>query len=94
MKLQDYFDLHNKLKNNLGDDLVYSLAFDNGNYVLAVSTHKSETQQFSHGRKIQSCIFAPVDLDADVDSIIATLTDLYKEILEAKKAEEVDDVVG
>lgn len=99
-KIKNYFDFHKKLQAQLGEDLVYSLAFDNGMYVLAISTHKSNTLQFNHGRKIQTCIIDSNDLNRNINDLIKELVTLYSKILIPKEdpvipeERQIDEIEG
>jgi hypothetical protein len=80
-KIKNYFYFHKKVREALGDDLVYSLALDGDMHVLAVSVHKSKTLCFKHGRKIQTCIIDNKDLNRNMEDLIADVIRLYKEVL-------------
>lgn len=87
MKFEDITILHRKLIERLGEDLVISLAYDTGKFYVAISVHKSTTQEYEHGRNIQSCLLD--ELDTDIDEIIESVVKLYKEILIFKTEQEL-----
>ena len=76
--LKDITSLYEKLQTELGDDLVVSLALDEGKYYLAISAHKSKTQQYIHGRNIQSCLISRDDLEKDIDVLVKQIVTLYR----------------
>lgn len=81
--------LHQKLAEELGDDLVISLAYDDGDYYLAISVHKSDTKQYKHGRNIQSCLLTEKDMERDIDVLVSHVVELYRtELLEIALADE------
>jgi hypothetical protein len=84
-KIKNYFYFHKRLKEALGEDLVYSLAIDGNQYILAVSVHKSKTLQFNHGRKIQSCFISETDLNRNIEHLIDEVIGLYQKILVPKE---------
>ena len=79
MNFEDITILHRKLVKHLGEDLVVSLAYDTGKFYISISVHKSNTQEFSHGRNIQSCLLE--DFDIDIDKIVDSVVALYKKVL-------------
>ena len=79
MKFTDTLIIHEKLIARLGEDLVYSVAYDQGKYYLSISTHRSETQQYTHGRNMQTAL---LELDEDtVDELVEKIVDLFGNIL-------------
>lgn len=77
--------LHELLVEALGDDLVYSVALDEGKYYLAISVHKSDRVEYNHGRNIQSCLIDEKELGVDVEELAKKIIPLYKEILVEKE---------
>lgn len=73
--------LHELMAEALGDDLVYSVALDEGKYYLAVSVHKSKRVEYKHGRNIQSCLIDTKDIGVDVEKLAEKIIPLYQEIL-------------
>ena len=88
-KFKDITILHKRLIERLGDDLVYSIAYDQGNYYLSISTHRSTTQQFSHGRQQQTALLD--NFSDSITKLVEELVKLYEPILIEKK-EELDEV--
>lgn len=88
MLLKKCFEIHQQLKKKLGDDLVFSLALSEENYVLTVSVHKSATWKFSHGKNFQQCIFSKEDMDRKIDKIVHFLVLKFKEILVPRPSDE------
>lgn len=84
-KLKKSFELHEKLKKKLSDDLVYSLVYDHGQYMLAVSVHNSKTLKFNHNRKIQVVKLADDDLEVDLNLVVDETVRILKEILVEKE---------
>jgi len=78
-KFTDTLILHQRLIEELGEDLVYSVSYDQGKFYLSISTHRSETQVFTHGRNMQTAL---LDLDEDtVDELVKKIVDLFGNIL-------------
>ena len=84
MKFKNLMSFHKKLAKNLGEDLVYSLALDQGQVLLVVSTHKSKTKKYKDKqyKTMQSCMIKESDLDKNVNELVAEITRLYNNILE------------
>ncbi len=89
MNLKNITKLHKLLSKALGDDLVYSLALDEGKYIIAISVHKSDKWEYSHGRTIQSCLLSDDEMQTDVRDLASKIVPLYKEILVRKATEDV-----
>lgn len=85
MNFEKVTTLHKSLKERLGNDLVYSLALDSGKFYLAVSVHKSETQEFDHGRNIQSCLISESEFDKPIEQLVDELAEMYATILVEKE---------
>jgi len=79
MKFRKTLEFHEKVRARLGEDLVYSIAYDAGEYLLAISVHKSKTQQFSHGRNIQSCLLTR--LSDPIDKLVNDVVSLFQGVL-------------
>ena len=91
--IDHYFSLHNRLREALGNDLVYHLTLDYDHdgkplYVIAVSTHKSATQRFNHDKPVQSAILSGADLEDDANNVVDALIQMYKAILILKTDED------
>lgn len=84
MNLYKSVKFHKALRKALGDDLVYSLALDEGKFYLAISVHKSDTWEYSHGRNIQTCLLTEDDIQSDITSIVNKIVPMYKAILVRK----------
>ena len=69
MKFKNIVDFHKKLSAKLGKDLVYSLALDEGEIFLVISTHKSKTKRYKNKefKTMQSCKIRTTDLDLTVN---------------------------
>jgi hypothetical protein len=52
---------------------------------LAVSVHKSETQEFDHGRNIQSCLISESEFDKPIEQLVDELAEMYATILVEKE---------
>lgn len=83
MKFKESLIFHEKLIKELGDDLVYSVSYDQGKYYLSISTHRSKTQEYSHGRQIQTALID--DFNDNIDKLVAKVVPLYKDILVEKQ---------
>jgi len=79
MKFKDTLILHKKLIERLGEDLVYSVAYDQGNFYLSISTHRSETQRYTHGRNMQTALLERDE--GTVDVLVEKIVELYGNIL-------------
>jgi len=88
MLFKKCFRLHEQLKKQLGDDLVFSLALTETEYILTASVHKSSQWKFSHGKDMQQCIFTADDLNKKIDKIVKILVTKFKEILVPRPPEE------
>lgn len=78
MKFTDTLILHHKLIERLGEDLVYSVAYDQGKFYLSISTHRSETQKYTHGRNMQTAL---LEDEGTVDELFEKIVELYGNIL-------------
>ena len=83
MKFKETLILHEKLISRLGDDLVYSISYDSGQYFLTISTHKSKTQEFTHGKQTQTALID--DFNDTIFQLSEKLIKLYKGILVKKE---------
>lgn len=83
MKFKHTIKLHQRLIKKWGDDLVYSLAFDSGKYILVISVHKSKTWEFTHGGNIQSCEID--DFKDDISVLANKIIKLYEGVLKKKE---------
>ena len=79
MKFKETLELHEKLIEALGDDLVYSVAYDKGKYYLVISVHNSETWEYEHGGNMQTCHID--DFNDDVEALVKKVVSLYEPIL-------------
>lgn len=79
MLFKDTLKLHKALVKRFGDDLVYSVAYDEGKYYLAVSVHKSDTWEYTHGGNIQSCHID--DFNTDIRTLVNRIAALYEGVL-------------
>lgn len=77
--------LHELLAEALGDDLVYSVAYDDGKYYLAVSVHKSERVEYGHGGNIQSCIITEKDFGKNIEVLAKQIIPMYEKVLVKKE---------
>lgn len=77
--------LHELLIEALGDDLVYSVIYDEGKYYLAISVHKSERVEYSHGRNIQSCFINEKDFGKTIKVLAKQIIPMYEKVLVKKK---------
>lgn len=84
MKFKVLVDFHKKLAKRLGEDLVYSLALDEGKIVLVVATHKSKTKRYKDKeyKTMQSCVIKGTDFDKDVNQLVDEIGRLYDNVLE------------
>lgn len=80
MKFLDTLILHKKLIDRLGEDLVYSVAYDQGKFYLSISTHRSETQKYTHGRNMQTALLEEEN-EGTVDELVERIVKLYENIL-------------
>jgi|AntRauTorcE11897_2_1112592.scaffolds.fasta_scaffold00078_66 hypothetical protein len=87
MKFSDVVIFHEKIAAELGDDLVVSLAYDDGDYFLAISVHKSKQWKFHHGRNIQSCVLTEKDMEKDLDVLVHAVVELYRNELTERNYE-------
>lgn len=90
MKVKKFYKIHNRLAKELGEDLVFGVALDNGNYFISVSCHKS-TQKFKTGRDMQTAQLTQEDLEQDVDALVDILVELYSGILYTPEEESEDN---
>lgn len=81
MIVRDITKLQEMLAEALGEDLVISLARDVDKYYLAISVHKSDRVEYSHGGNIQSCLIRDDDFDKDVEDLVKQIVPLYEEVL-------------
>ena len=84
MKFKSLVTFHKKLAKKLGEDLVYSLALDNEEVLLVISTHKSKTKRYKDKeyKTMQSCKIKDTDFDKDVNQLVDEIARLYNNILE------------
>ena len=77
--------MHDLLAEKLSDDLVISIALDEGEYYIAISVHKSKKYRLeSETRNIQSCLIDPTEYDSDIDELVEKIVDVYKSVLVEK----------
>ena len=88
MNFKSLTKLHKMLASRLGDDLVYSLALDEGEFFMAISVHKSNRVQYSHGRNIQTVHIDKSEMTTDVRKLVDKIVPMYNNILVEKKYEE------
>lgn len=84
MLLKKCFEFQKKLSETLGEDLVYSIVYDNGMHILSISAHKSDNKNFSHDRPIQTCIFSDTDLIESSNVVLKKVIELYKMVIVEK----------
>jgi phosphatidate phosphatase PAH1 len=86
MKFKRLVDFHTKLAKRLGNDLVYSLALDEGKVILVISTHKSKKQRYKDKeyKTMQSCQIRDIDFNKTMNQIVDEIANLYKNILEER----------
>lgn len=80
MKFKNSFQFLEALRDELGDDLVYSLSLDTGKAIVTISTHKSN-RIYRHGRQTQSCQISPRDFKRDIKSLAEEIANTYIQLL-------------
>ena len=88
MNFKSLTKLHKMLAKELGDDLVYSLALDEGKFYVTISVHKSNRVEYNHGRNLQSCHIDETEMNTDVRRLVDKIVPMYKKVLVEKKHEE------
>lgn len=78
-KFKDILALHENLVERMGDDLVYSLTYDNGNYYLTISIHRSDKWKYKHGGQTQSALLN--DFSDNIGVLTNKIVELYKDVL-------------
>jgi hypothetical protein len=73
MKMSKCFELHHHLRNALGGDLVFSLVIDGGQYMVAVSTHRSQNQKFKSGHRMRTLMLTEEDLQRPVGDVVLAI---------------------
>lgn len=94
MKFKNLATFQKKIAERLGDDLVYSLAFDDGKFFFLISTHKSKTKRYKDKKykTMQSCIINPSDFGKQTDEIVEEIVKMYSPILETYEPDRSNDV--
>jgi hypothetical protein len=80
MKFRTTLTFHERLIDKLGDDLVYTVSYDNGQYFLSISTHNSKKQRFKHGRRQQTAVIEDYKT-ANVHDLVKQIVKMYRPIL-------------
>lgn len=88
MNFKSLTKLHKMLAKELGNDLVYSLALDDGKFYITISVHKSNRVEYNHGRNLQTCHIDESEMTTDVRKLINKIVPMYRKVLVEKKNEE------
>ena len=75
-----------KLKEGLGDDLLYSLALDSGKWVVTVSTQNSN-RIYKAGGEMRSCTIEENDYNTDYEIIVNIIINMFKPLLVSRLKE-------
>ena len=80
MKFKTTLEFHERLIEKLGDDLVYTVSYEQGQYFLSISTHSSKKQRFNHGRRQQTAVIEDFET-VHVHDLVKEIVKMYRPIL-------------
>lgn len=88
LKVKHIIEFHEELKDLLGEDLVYSLVWDDGAVYLAISVHKSLDKEYDHGRNIQTCQISESEFEKGPSELAKEIARAYSGLIVRKESDE------
>lgn len=84
-RTKNVLNIFKRLAKRLGDDLVYSMVYDNGEFLFCASTHKSKNQTFIGDRQIKTVKIYPTALERPILEVLDELEEYFKSQLTKKE---------
>lgn len=88
-KTKNILNIFKNLAGKLGDDLVYSIAYDGGKLLLCISVHKSKRLTYGTDSLMRTVEITGTALERQVNDVIDEVVDFFKKHLKDKQNETV-----
>jgi len=80
-KTKNILNIFKNLSNKLGDDLVYSIAYDTGKLLICISTHKSKRLTYGTESQTRTVEINGTALNRPINEVMVEVVDYFKEHL-------------
>lgn len=88
-KTKNILNIFKNLSKNLGDDLVYSIAYDTGKLLICISTYKSKRLTYGTPSQTRTVEINGTALDRPINEVIKEVVEYFKQHLKEIENETV-----
>lgn len=86
-KTKNILNIFKNLSKHLGDDLVYSIAYDSGKLLICISTHKSKRLTYGTPSQTRTVEVNGIALARPINEVMAEVVEFFKTHLKEVKDE-------
>ena len=80
-KTKNIANIFKNLSKRLGDDLVYSIAYDTGKLLICISTHKSKRLTYGTPSQVRTVEINGTALDRPINEVLTEVVEYFKQHL-------------
>jgi hypothetical protein len=86
-RTKNILNIFKSLSKRLGEDLVYSIAYDNGKLLICISVHKSKRLTYGTDSQTRTVEINGTALDRQINDVLAEVVDYFKTHLKERENE-------